>query len=675
MTPDSEANDPYLWLEEVEGEEALSWVRTENERSLEELESHPAYEAMLSEARAILTSEERIPAASLRGGYAYNFWQDQEAVRGQWRRMPTRSYVDGSDDWDVILDVDALAEAEDANWVFKGTDCLAPDYTRCLVTLSPGGSDAAVRREYDVEARQFVEDGFRLEEAKASAAWLGRDTMLVGTSTDGATDSGYPVRTRMWQRGTAVEDAPVIFEGEASDVGVWPFSIYDRESGKHIGGIVRAVTFYDSEHHLIGEDGETTKLPFPSKVDLAGYKDGEVIVSLNEPWDYEGQAFPLGSVVAYDPEARAASLVFEPSDTQAVQGVSSGPDAIYVSLLDDINGRILKLTKTDQGWDAAPVGLPEKGIASLASVDDETGQMLLYHEDPTRPETLYYAQSGEDLRQIKRSPDFFDTDGVVVRQFKATSADGTEVPYTVIAREDVLENGPAPTIQYGYGGFQVPILPGYSGTQGKMWVERGGVYVIANIRGGGEYGPAWHQAGLKGERQRIYDDFFAVSEDMIKRGITSPERLGILGGSNGGLLMGVSMVQRPDLYQAVGIGVPLLDMLRYHKLLAGASWVGEYGNPDDPEERAFLERISPYQNLAEDADYPRPFFFTSTKDDRVHPGHARKMAARMKEYDQPFLYYENIEGGHGAAANLDQSAKRLALQYAYFAQELGLETE
>ena len=666
------ADDPYLWLEEVEGERALGWVREQNERSLAALEAVPAYDDMLAEARAILTSEERIPAASLRGGYAYNFWQDQEHVRGLWRRMPVDAYVAGGADWDVILDVDALAEAEDENWVYEGADCLAPDYTRCILTLSRGGSDAAVRREFDVEAREFVEDGFVLPEAKASLAWLDWDTMLVGTSEDGTTDSGYPVRTRLWRRGTDLSDAPQVFEGESTDVGVWPFSVYDTGSGEHLGGIVRAVTFYDSEHHLRRPDGSFALLPFPSKVDLAGYLDGRVIVSLNEDWTYGDQAFPIGAVVAFDPETNAAELVFEPTDAQAVQGVASGPDAIYVSLLDDINGRVLKLTPRAGGWSEQAVPLPEQGVTSVASIDDATGQMLLTHEDPTTPETLYFSEDGQALDAIKTSPDFFDTAGVTVRQHKATSSDGTQVPYTVIAKRSVLDAGPAPTIQYGYGGFQVPILPGYSGTQGKLWVERGGVYVIANIRGGGEYGPAWHQAGLKGERQRIYDDFYAVSEDLIERGITTEDQLGILGGSNGGLLMGVSMTQRPDLYRAVGIGVPLLDMLRYDKLLAGASWVGEYGDPDDPEERSFLESISPYQNLAEDADYPRPFFFTSTKDDRVHPGHARKMARKMAGFGQPFLYYENIEGGHGAAANLDQTAKRLALQYAYFANELGL---
>ena len=672
---DDTTKDPYLWLEEVEGERALAWVREQNARSLAELEAVPAYDAMLAEARAILTSEDRIPAASLRGGYAYNFWQDQAHVRGLWRRMPVADYVAGGTDWDVILDVDALAEAEGENWVYEGTDCLAPDYARCLLTLSRGGSDAAVRREFDIGARAFVEDGFALPEAKASLAWLDRDTVLVGTSEDGATDSGYPVRTRLWRRGTDLADAPQVFEGEGTDVGVWPFSIYDHANGTHLGGIVRAVTFYDSEHHLRQPDGTFTQLPFPSKVDLAGYLDGQVIVSLNEDWTYGGAAYPIGAVVAFDPETGGAQLVFEPSETQAVQGVASGPDAIYVSLLDDINGRILKLTPGEGGWSEQALPLPDQGVASVASIDDATGQMLVYHEDPTTPETLYFSKGGQALEPIKTSPDFYDTAGVTVQQFKATSADGTQVPYTVIAKQAVLDGGPAPTIQYGYGGFQVSILPQYSGTQGKLWVERGGVYVIANIRGGGEYGPRWHQAGLKGERQRIYDDFYAVSEDLIERGITTKDQLGILGSSNGGLLMGVSMTQRPDLYRAVGIGVPLLDMLRYDKLLAGASWEGEYGDPDDPEERAFLERISPYQNLAEDADYPRPFFFTSTKDDRVHPGHARKTAAKMAGHGQPFLYYENIEGGHGAAANLEQSAKRMALQYAYFANELGLEAE
>lgn len=667
--------DPYLWLEEVEGERALDWVRAQNDRTLSELEAHPLYDRLLTEARTILTSEERIPSAALRGGYAYNFWQDEDNVRGLWRRMSIKAYVNGGDEWETILNLDALAEQEDENWVYKGASCLAPDYQRCILTLSRGGSDASVRREFDIETASFVEDGFVLPEAKAGTSWLDKDRMLVAMDLgpETKTDSGYPRQVQLWTRGTPIEDAPVIFEGAKEDVGSFPFSIYS--DGKYVAGVVRARTFYESDYHLLGDDGELTQLPLPAKSNFTGYVKGKIVVSLNEPWETGGKTYKTGSVVAYNPETDAVELVFEPTGRMAVEGVSSSQDTVYVTVLDNITGRLLSFTPTASSWTMAEIGLPDNGVISVSSIDQETGDMLVYYENPTTPETLFYVEEGGAPRAIKSTPDFFKTDGVVVKQYEATSSDGTQVPYFVMAKESVLEAGPAPTVQYGYGGFQVSILPQYSATSGKMWLEKGGVYVIANIRGGGEFGPKWHQAGLKTNRQRIYDDFYAVSESLIEKGITTPEQLGILGGSNGGLLMGVAMTQRPDLYNAIGIGVPLLDMLRFDQLLAGASWVGEYGSPSVPEERAFLETISPYHNLKKDVDYPRVYFFTSTKDDRVHPGHARKMAKKMEEYGHPFLYYENIEGGHGAAANQEQQAKRLALQYTYFATELGLDAD
>lgn len=667
--------DPNLWLEEVEGERALGWVRIQNDRTLKELEAHSLYDGLLEEARAILTSDERIAGAALRGDYAYNFWQDETSVRGLWRRMPISDYVSGKTDWQVLLDIDALAEKEDENWVYKGSSCLAPDYKRCILTLSRGGSDAAVRREFDISTGSFVEDGFSLPEAKASTSWLDQDTLLVATDTGEGTltDSGYPLQVRRWARGMDIADAPVIFEGDKKDVGSFPFSVYTE--GEYIGGIVRARTFYESDYYLIDYDGMLTQLPLPAKSSFSGYVKGQLIVSLNEDWALGDEVYKSGSVVSYDPDQDHVNLIFEPEDRVAVAGVSSSQDQVYVSLLDNISGRLISFMPTDKGWKKADIALPENGVLSLSSIDQTTGDVLVYYENPTTPETLFYIKEGNAPKAIKSTPAFYDSEGVVTRQYEATSSDGTKIPYFVIAREDVLKAGPAPTVQYGYGGFQVSILPQYSATTGKLWVENGGVYVIANIRGGGEFGPSWHQAGLKTKRQLIYDDFYAVSESLIEKGITTSEQLGILGGSNGGLLMGVAMTQRPELYTAIGIGVPLLDMLRYDQLLAGASWVGEYGSPSIPEERAFLEKISPYHNLEADTEYPRVYFFTSTKDDRVHPGHARKMAKKMEDMGHPFLYYENIEGGHGAAANQEQQAKRLALQYVYFAQSLGLETE
>ncbi|NHK28057.1 S9 family peptidase [Parvularcula flava] len=665
------SDDPYLWLEEVEGKQALEWVEDQNTRSLAILEGDERFEPMKAEALAILNSNERIQTAALRGDYAYNFWQDETNKRGLWRRMPIEDYLDGNRDWDVILDIDALAEEEGENWVYKGTDCLAPDYERCIITLSRGGSDAAVRREFDIATKSFVEDGFMLEEAKATTAWIDQDTMLSGMDLGEGTmtDSGYARTVRLWKRGQAIADAPVIFEGETSDVGVYPWA--DHAGDKAWAGIIRSVTFYEREYYLMDDAGELNQLPLPPKASMVGITGGQFIISLQQDWDHQGEKWPTGALVAMDPETYAVTGLFEPTERQALDGVSAADGVIYAELLDNIKGKVLKFTPGADGWVQETIALPETGVVSVVSVNESKGDLLVNFESPLTPETLYHVTADSlEPETLATSPAFFDAGGMVTRQYEATSTDGTKIPYFVIGKESVLENGPAPTVQYGYGGFQVSILPTYSGLTGKLWLERDGVYVIANIRGGGEFGPKWHQAGLKGNRQIIYDDFFAVSEDLAARGITSPDHLGILGGSNGGLLTGVSMVQRPDLYNAVGIGVPLLDMLRFDKLLAGASWVGEYGDPDNPEERPFLEQISPYQNLDEDADYPVPFIFTSTKDDRVHPGHARKFGARLEEYGHSFLYYENTEGGHSASANREQSARRYALQYVYFLRQL-----
>jgi prolyl oligopeptidase len=664
--------DPFLWLEEVEGERALAWVREQNERSLDILTAHPAYDAMFGEAKAILNADDRIPTVTLRGDYAYNYWQDAEHVRGIWRRTPTAAYLSGDPEWETLLDVDALAEEEGENWVFKGSACLAPDYDRCLLTLSPGGSDAAVVREFSLRSKSFVTDGFVLPKAKSSLAWLDRDTVLVGTDfgEGSLTESGYAREVRLWRRDTPIMKAQPLFEAKAEDIWAFPFSLWDGE--RYRGGVFHGETFYDFNWFVLGEEGKLDRLPIPKRAEVAGFAAGDYIIDLKQSGKVGEASFDAGSVVALSDDLEATSLLLEPGAKRSVDAVRTSDTDVIANVLDDIEGRILRFRKNSAGeWKAREVALPAKGVVSLGSVQAETGAFLATFESPVQPDTLYHVE-GTEPAEIRKSPAYFDAADVIVRRFEATSSDGTKIPYTVIAKEETLDAGPAPAVQYGYGGFEISILPTYSAVSGKLWVERGGVYVIANIRGGGEYGPNWHQAGLKQKRQIIYDDFQAVSEDMIERGITTADQLGILGGSNGGLLTGVTMTQRPDLYGAVGIGVPLLDMLRFDKLLAGASWVGEYGDPDNPSERAFLETISPYHNLHPDKDYPRPFFFTSTKDDRVHPGHARKMARLMAEYGHPFLYYENIEGGHSAASNLNQKARQYALEYAYFAGELGL---
>ncbi|MEM9810614.1 MAG: prolyl oligopeptidase family serine peptidase, partial [Pseudomonadota bacterium] len=542
------------------------------------------------------------------------------------------------------------------------------------LTLSRGGSDAAVIREFDTEAKAFVDDGFLVPEAKSSVAWLDADTLLVGTDFgDGTmTESGYARQVRKWSRGQSLSEAETIFEASADDIWSFAMSFYDGESYR--GGVFHGETFYDFNWMVLGADGALTRLPFPKKAQLRGVASGAFIVSLNEDWAYKGASFPLGSVAAFDGAKGKVTLLYAPSEVSAVEDVATYEDGVVISLLDDIAGRVVRFEKGPRGWQGLDVDLPEGGVTTVASMDEATGMLIATFEDPLTPETHFIA-AGHKLRAFRQAPAFFEAEGMVSQRFEARSSDGTRIPYTVTALQSTLDKGPAPTIQYGYGGFQISILPTYGAIAGQLWLERGGVYVTTNIRGGGEYGPSWHQAGLKTKRQIIYDDFQAISRDLIDRGITTPKQLGIYGGSNGGLLVGVTMTQAPELYGGVAIAVPLLDMLRYDQLLAGASWVGEYGSPDLADERSFLERISPYHNLDADTDYPRALIYTSTKDDRVHPGHARKFAARMDEQEHPFFYYENIEGGHSAAANLRQYAHRTALVFAYFSHELGLSVE
>ncbi len=679
--------DPYLWLEEVEGDDALSWVRAQNERSLAALQADPRYAGLEAAAIAIATSKERIPYGRVRGGLVYNFWQDETNVRGVWRRAALESYATDAPDWETILDIDALAEAEGANWVYKGADCRRPtldEPLRCLVSLSDGGKDAVVQREFDIESKSFVDGGFATPEAKQGAAWADSDTLLIATDWGGdgstLTESGYPSVVKRWTRGTPLDEAEHLISGDKTDVGVWPFTL-ETDDGRTLQGAVEADTFFTSTYwHFPSDGGDTVQLPIPPKSNPEGVYKGRLLVALQQDWTPEGQdaAFKSGDLVSFDLDAfletktlQEVDLVFRPGARQALNGVALARGAALLSVNDNVVGRLLKLELGGEGWSTEPVDLPGAGQVGIAFADQKEEAVFLNYEGFLTPDSLlkYDAATGE-VSPLKSLPAKFDADGLTVQQFEAASKDGTNIPYFVVHREDITLNGATPTLLNAYGGFQISRPPFYSGTFGKLWLERGGAFVLANIRGGGEFGPAWHQAGLKTNRQRIYDDFIAVGEDLVAKGITSPSRLGIMGGSNGGLLMGVALNQRPDLWNAVVVQVPLLDMLRYHLLLAGASWVDEYGSPDVAEERAFLETISPYHNFDPAKDYPTPLFVTSTKDDRVHPGHARKMAKLFEAAGKPFLYYENIDGGHSAAANQIESAKRAALEFTYLAQRL-----
>lgn len=678
--PGFDGSDPHLWLEDVLGEEPLAKVKGWNEATLAAYEADPRFATMQDEALRVLSSDARLATGPIRGDHLYNFWRDAEHTRGVWRRTPLEAYLSGASEWEVLLDVDALAEAEGENWIWHGATC-APKSTRCLIELSRGGKDAVVVRELDRETGTFVQDGFYLPEAKSDVTFLDEDTLFVGTDfgPESLTESGYPRKVVRWTRGQALADAPVVAEGEITDVAMNVFVARHRKEAVTLAS--RGRTFYESDVSVVDEDG-LRALPLPARNWIQGLFDGRLIVQLQEDWEHQGSTYPNGSLVSYDLESGEAASVLVPAEGEAIEGVSIGKKSLFVQMLSDVQGQLRRLKPKKGGWVSTTVELPGNGQVALVSGSDDRDDVFVTYESLTSPVTLFHVDKKDAVQSVASLPASFDATDIVVEQRFATSTDGTKVPYFLMARKDVLEGGPAPTIQYGYGGFQAAILPTYFRESarpqqgafiGPLWVADGGVLVLSNIRGGSEYGPQWHQAALKANRQKAYDDFFAIGEQLVEDGVTTPEQLGAIGRSNGGLLMGVVLTQRPDLYQAVDIGVPLLDMLRYDKLLAGASWVGEYGDPDDAEERKTLEQISPYHHLDPEAAYPHVLFYTSTRDDRVHPGHARKMAAALESMGVPFDYWENIEGGHGGVANKDQAALRIALELLYFKRELGLD--
>ena len=663
-------NDPYLWLEEVEGPNALAWARGQNEVAQGELEAHPLFEPVHERALEILTSDDRIAYPSLMGGEIYNFWRDEAHVRGIWRKASLAAYRADDTDWAVILDVDALAETEGENWVWAGSDCRYPEYDRCLVGLSVGGADAAVRREFDLATRAFVEDGFQVPESKSSIGWRDRDSVFYGPAFDDAemTDSGYPRTVRLWRRGESREDAELIFEGEKTDVAASGVRFWDGDDYYDL--IIRVPDFF-SRHYYRYVDDEVRRIHVPEDAELAGMLDGQLLVELKSDWEVGDEIFRQGALVAGPMESFEAGepelrVVFQPDARASISGVTTTDNTVVVNVLDNVVSRLLRFTHGDDGWHREPLDVPDLGAIDVVTADDKSDRFFYNYTGFLTPSTLFEADALDNAHtEVRSEPAWFDSDGMEVAQFEATSADGERIPYFVVMPEGFETDGENPTLLGAYGGFEISRTPFYSGVTGSAWLERGGVYALANIRGGGEFGPKWHQAALKENRQRAFDDLIAVSEDLIEREITSPDHLGIQGGSNGGLLVGAVMVQRPDLYDAVVSQVPLLDMKRFHKLLAGASWMAEYGNPDDPEQWAYISEYSPYHNVSAGVEYPRTFFTTSTRDDRVHPGHARKMVAKMLDQGHDVLYYENIEGGHGGAANLKQRAYLSALIFAY----------
>jgi prolyl oligopeptidase len=666
--------DPYLWLEEVRGERPLDWVKARNEATLAVLKAQPDFEEIYDRTLEVLDSEVRIPYPQFEGKYLYNFWKDKNNERGLWRRTTLSEYLKPSPQWEVLLDIDKLCREEDEQWVFKGATGLYPDYTLFMVHLSRGGGDAVVIREFDADAKQFVTDGFFLPEAKGSVSWKDRYTLYVQTDfgPGSQTDSGYPRITKLWKRDTPLSSATTIFEGETKDVSVGCRVINTPERQYDV--IHRGITFYTA-HSYVLEAGRPIKIEIPDDADFGGFFKNQMLVRLRSDWTLGVKTHPQGALLSIDYDKylrgeRTFDTVVEPNDRSNVKSFARTRDALLVDILDNVKSKLYEYRFADGRWSRRQVEAPPLGTLGLVSTDRQSDQYLFTYEGFLTPTSLYYASDGQAPRPIKQLPNFFDPNGLVTEQFEAVSKDGTRVPYFVVRTKEKKLDGSSPTLLYGYGGFEIEMLPAYSPAAGISWLTKGGVYVLANIRGGGEFGPRWHQAALKENRQRAYDDFIAVAEDLVRRKITSPRHLGIMGGSNGGLLVGAMLTQRPDLFNAVVCMVPLLDMKRYNKLLAGASWMAEYGNPDVPEEWAYISKYSPYQNLRAEAKYPAVFFYTSTADDRVHPGHARKMVAKMEGMGHKVYYYENIEGGHAAASTNKQLALRTALSYSYLWMQL-----
>jgi prolyl oligopeptidase len=681
LSPEAvKAADEFIWLEEVSSPRALAWVREQNARTKAVLETDRRYAPFRDQALAILTATDRIPAPSFRAGGIDNFWQDGTNVKGVWRRTTLDSYRTANPRWETVLDIDALAKAENRNWVFKGDSCLEPDERYCLVNLSDGGKDAVVVREFDTQTKRFVPNGFNLPEGKHRLAWLDRDTLLVATDFGPGTltESGYPYIVKALKRGQTLAEAREVFRGSAADggYGVDPYVMRDRAGAVRLVLFERPLDTFNAEFHRLTPAG-VRKLDLPAKMTINGLFNGKLVFTTGQDWrDYKS-----GSLLAVGPAelttggevvvSNAAKLVFAPTARQAVEQVAVTGDRITAVVYDEVRGRLMSFEdRGERGWASAQHALPDNSTVTLSATSRSRDDMLVTVQGFVTPSTLFLANAkGGQPAQLKALPARFDASRAFVEQFTATSRDGTVIPYFV-TRPRQMPAGGAATLLFGYGGFAVAKPPVYIAEMGKLWLENGGVYVNANIRGGGEFGPAWHQSVLKENRQKAFDDFHAVAEDLIRRGITTPDKLGIYGRSNGGVLTSVAITQRPELFDAAVIESPLVDMLRYHELPAGASWIGEYGDPRVPEEAAWIARYSAYQNLKPGVRYPEPYITTNTLDDRVHPGHARKFAARMQAMGYPALYFENTEGGHSNDSDPVMNAERWARHYVYLSRKL-----
>ena len=679
-TPIQAEEDKYIWLEDVEGAKPMSWVKQQNDVSAAHIKAYKGFDTLVANSLEILNNKERIPYASRIGEYFYNFWKDETHTRGIYRRTTLAEYAKADPKWETVLDIDALGKAEGVNWVYKGMNCQYPLNERCMVSLSRGGADAAEVREFDLTTKSFVEKAqkpFMVNEAKSIVSWIDKDTVFIGTDFgDGKsmTDSGYPSLVKLWKRGTPLSEAKTIFTGSKTSVASAGYVIFDDKTPLNI--ITESLTFYTAKHYVYQND-KLISLPLPEDADIKGYFKGQLYIELKSELVTDKATFKQGAVVMTPVDKLIGqkpefSEFVSPTASAFISQISFSKSAIFVTWLDDVKSKLVRYTQNDKGqWQSDTAPFEANGTLSVFDVQRDSDAFFVDYTSFLEPSTLYRL-NGKTLKaeKVKGMPQQFAADKFETKQYFVKSKDGTKVPYFVVMAKDIKLDGSNPTLLYAYGGFEVSRLPAYSATVGKNWLEQGGVYVLANIRGGGEYGPAWHQAALKENRHKAFEDFEAVAEDLVARNITTSQHLGIQGGSNGGLLMGAAFTRRPDLYNAVVCQVPLLDMKRYNKLLAGASWMGEYGNPDIAEEWQYIKTYSPYHNLKQGVNYPKVFFTTSTRDDRVHPAHARKMVAKMEGMGIDVLYYENIEGGHAGAADNTQAAELSSMVYAYLMQQL-----
>ncbi|MCD7098340.1 prolyl oligopeptidase family serine peptidase [Stenotrophomonas sp. MMGLT7] len=667
--------DPYAWLEDVTGAAPLDWVKAQNARTEARLAATPAFKRMEGSIREVLDSDAKIPGVQKIGEYYYNFWKDKQHERGLWRRTTLDEYRKPQPNWETVLDLDALNKAEGENWVWHGAECLRPAYQRCLIALSRGGADADVTREFDIGTRSWVEGGFFRPEAKGALGWIDQDTVYVYTDfgPGSQTSSGYPRIVKQWKRGTPLEQAAVVYEGQPADMYI--AAMHDDTPGFERDFVSRTLAFYNDELYLRKPDGSLVKVDAPNSANK-GVKREWLTLELREPWSVAGRTYPAGALLAakfddFMAGKREFEVLFEPTDTSSLASFTWTRNHLVLNVLEDVKNRLSVLTPGQGGWSkSAFVGAPAFGTVQVGAVDsDESDAVWMTVTDYLTPTTLALAQIGQPPQTLKTMPAFFDASRDVIEQHFVTSEDGTRVPYFIVHARDLKLDGANPTLLYAYGGFEISLTPNYSGGMGRAWLDKGGVYVVANIRGGGEYGPRWHQAALKANRNKAYQDMAAVAKDLFARKITSPRHLGVQGGSNGGLMAGNMLTQYPELFGAVVVQVPLLDMKRYSHLLAGASWMAEYGDPDT-DDWSFIRTFSPYHLFDPARSYPPVIFLTSTRDDRVHPGHARKMAAKMIEAGKDVTYYENIEGGHGGAADNAQAAHMSALAYSFLWERL-----